>query len=105
MATLGGAITKLVGERRAYSKPRESNWLIMGCDFQVDKDLKPWLLEVNACAGPPDGSPGNPATDPYPSMLRVMSTHFRRQILKQRVYHERVCDRSAGLSDQIMQVM
>lgn len=104
MGTLADAITQYTIEKGIASSKWESNWMWLGCDFQVDTNLRPWLLEANTCPGEPDAKPGDTSADPYPAMFRVMLTHFRRHFMGNEAFAEQACSNSANLTDQISNV-
>lgn len=101
MGTLSDAITTYAKKNGIQGNANESNWMILGCDFQIDGNFKPWLLEVNTCPGAASAIPGDTGTDPYPAMFQVMLTHYRRHFLKDKTYSERACHEEKTLSDHL----
>lgn len=104
MGTLSDAITQHAVKKNIFPSSKEANWMILGCDFQIDDQLNPWLLEANTCPGEPDAIPGDTKKDPYPSIFRVMLTHYRRHFLKDAAYGEASCLAKTELRDQISAV-
>lgn len=91
MRTLAGSITRQAKEMQVHGNANEANWMVLGCDFQVDKNLKPFLLEVNTCPGAPEGVPGDENVDPYPAVMQIMLTNYRRELLHDPRYDEKAC--------------
>lgn len=91
---IANVITKHTLDQKDFALTSESSWIVMGVDLVIESpSLKPKLIELNSCAGPPVKNDGedDPTRNPYLSMWRVVMTHYLRHHLGHERYDENQC--------------
>lgn len=112
MITRSGELAKAIkgythSEMKSYSVWGEGAWMVCGVDWIIDDHMKPWLVDLNCCPKKPlyGSKEWDEYRNPMISILRVVFSHFKRQLLKNGSFHEEKCEKTSNMKVEVAQVL